>query len=109
MALPINPGPGFNQVLDVMRSEEIDYATDGSGSYTEKPAEGEWKERVKDLHRELIEYVAEADDSLLETFFEQGSLSEEQLRKGVHAAIQAQSFIPVSSSPPRPPMSGSPA
>jgi elongation factor G len=95
MALPINPGPGFNQVLDVMRAEEIDYATDGSGSYTEKAAEGEWKERVKELHRELIEYVAEADDSLLETFFEQGSLSEEQLRKGVHAAIQAQSFIPV--------------
>lgn len=95
MTLPINPGPGFNQTLDVMRSEEIDYATDGSGSFKEKAAQGESAERVKELHRELIEYVAEADDSLLETFFEQGSLSEEQLRKGVHAAIQAQSFIPV--------------
>jgi elongation factor G len=95
MTLPINPGPGFNQVLDVMRSEEIDYATDGSGGFTEKKAEGQWAERVKELHRELIEFVAEADDGLLEIFFEQGSLSEEQLRKGVHAAIQAQSFIPV--------------
>ena len=95
MTLPINAGPGFNKVIDVMRSEEIDYATDGSGTFTEKPAEGEWQERVKELHRELIEYVAEADDGLLETFFEQGSLSEEQLRKGVHAAIQSQSFIPV--------------
>jgi elongation factor G len=95
MTLPLNPGPGFNQVLDVMRTEEIDYATDGSGKYTEKPAEGGALERVKELHRELIEYVAEADDSLLETFFEQGSLSEEQLRAGVHAAIQAGSFIPV--------------
>jgi elongation factor G len=95
MTLPINPGPGFNQVLDVMRTEEMDYAPDASGSYKEKSAEGPWLEKVKDLHRELIEYVAEADDSLLETFFEQGSLSEEQLRAGVHAAIQAQSFIPV--------------
>jgi len=95
MTLPINPGPGFNQVLDVMRSEEIDYANDTSGSYEEKPAEGPWKEKVQELHRELIEYVAEADDSLLETYFEQGSLSEEQLRAGVHAAIQARSFIPV--------------
>lgn len=95
MTLPLNPGPGFNQVLDVMRTEEIDYATDGSGKYTEKAAEGDALERVKALHRELIEYVAEADDSLLETFFEQGSLSEEQLRAGVHAAIQAESFIPV--------------
>jgi len=95
MTIPINPGPGFNQLLDVMRSEEVDYATDGSGSFTEKPAEGQWTEKVEALHRELIEFVAEADDSLLEVFFEQGSLSEEQLRKGVHAAIQAQSFIPV--------------
>lgn len=95
MTLPINPGPGFNQLLDVMRSEEIDYASDGSGKFTEKAAEGQWKERVQELHRELIEYVAETDDGLLETFFEQGSLSEEQLREGVHAAIQAQTFIPV--------------
>jgi elongation factor G len=95
MTLPINPGPGFNKVLDVMRTEEIDYATDTSGAFTEKAAEGDWKARVKDLHRELVEYVAEADDSLLETFFEQGSLTEEQLRKGVHAAVQSQSFIPV--------------
>lgn len=95
LTLPINPGSGFNQVLDVMRSEEIDYASDGSGDFTEKPAEGNWKDRVKELHRELIEYVAEADDSLLETFFEQGSLTEDQLRHGVHAAIQKQNFIPV--------------
>ena len=95
MTLPINAGPGFNKVLDVMRSEEIDYKTDGSGEFSEKPAEGPWKERVEELHRELIEFVAEADDSLLETFFDQGSLSEDQLREGVHAAIQAESFIPL--------------
>lgn len=95
MTLPINPGPGFNQLLDVMRSEEIDYALDGTGTFKEKPAEGTWKDKVKELHRELIEYVAEADDSLLEKFFEQGSLTEEELRAGVHAAIQAQSFIPL--------------
>jgi elongation factor G len=95
MTIPVNPGPGFSKVLDVMRTEEIDYATDGTGTFTETAAEGDGKERVKALHRELIEYVAEADDSLLETFFDQGSLSEEQLRKGVHAAVQSQSFIPV--------------
>ncbi len=95
MTLPLNPGPGFNKLLDVMRSEEIDYSTDGSGRFTEKAAEGAALDKVKELHHELIEFVAEADDSLLETFFEQGSLSEDQLRSGVHAAIQAQSFIPV--------------
>jgi elongation factor G len=95
MTIPLNAGPGFNKVLDVMRSEEIDYASDGSGTFTEKAVEGDLKDRVKELHRELIEYVAEADDTLLEVFFEQGNLTEDQLRQGVHAAIQTQSFIPV--------------
>ena len=38
--MPVNPGPGFNQVLDVLRSEVITYATDRSGKFTEAPATG---------------------------------------------------------------------
>ena len=87
---PINPGPGFNQELDVMRSEIVTYATDASGKYTELPADGKWKERVTQLHRELIEYTAEADDSLMEKFFEKGSLTEDELRAGEHTALQKQ-------------------
>jgi elongation factor G len=92
---PVNPGPGFNQELDVMRSEIVTYAKDGSGKYTEQPAEGVWKERVTQLHRELIEYTAEADDSLMEKFFEKGSLTEDELRAGEHTALQKQAFVPV--------------
>ena len=47
-------------------------------------------ERVQQLHRELIEYVAESDDGLMEKFFEQGNLTEEQLRAGEHAARRRQ-------------------
>lgn len=95
LAIPVNEGPGFNKVLDVMRSDIVTYATDQSGKYTEEKASGEWADRVKTLHRELIEHVAEADDTLLEKFFENDSLSEEDLRAGVHKAIQEQSFIPL--------------
>jgi elongation factor G len=95
MNLPVNPGPNFNQVLDVMRNEMVTYATDRSGKYTEAPASGAWADRVKQLHQQLIEYIAESDDTLLEKFFEQGTLSEEELRGGVHAAVQKQSFIPL--------------
>src|SRR5204863_529888 len=48
-----------------------------------------------ELHKQLIEYIAESDDSLLEKFFDQGSLTEDELRAGVHAAVQKQSFIPL--------------
>jgi len=93
--IPLNPGPGFNQVLDVLRSDVVTYATDGSGKFTESPATGANKERVFQLHKELIELTAEADDALMEKFFEQGGLTEEQLREGEHAAVQKQSIIPL--------------
>jgi elongation factor G len=95
LTLPLNPGPGFNQVLDVPRSEIITYAGDRSGKFTEAPASGEWAERVKQLHGQLIEYIAESDDALMEKFFAQGGLSEEEMRAGLHAAIQKQVFVPL--------------
>ena len=95
LQLPVNAGPGFNQVVDVLRSELITYSTDGSGKYSEEELPEEWQERIKALHEELIEYVAESDDTLLEKFFEEGSLSEEEMREGLHRAIQDQVFIPI--------------
>ena len=95
MQLPVNAGPGFNQIIDVLRSELITYNTDGSGKYSESDIHDEWKSRVEEFHQELIEYVAESDDTLLEKFFEQGNLSEEEMRSGIHDAIQNQSFIPL--------------
>src|SRR3989441_61674 len=48
--IPVNPGPGFNQVLDVLRSELITYATDRSGKFEEAPASGEWADKAKQVH-----------------------------------------------------------
>jgi elongation factor G len=95
LTIPINVGPGFNQVLDVPRNEVVTYATDKSGKYTEAPATGELAEKVKKLHEQLIEYIAESDDTLMEKFFAQGGLSEEEMRAGLHAAIQKQVFTPL--------------
>jgi len=95
LSVPVNPGPGFNQVLDVLRSEMVTYDSDGKGKYKEEPAAGKWQERVTQLHKELIEHIAESDDSLLNKFFEEGSLSEEEFRAGIHAAVQKQLFIPL--------------
>ena len=95
LSVPINAGPGFSRALDVLRSEIVTYATDGSGKYTEEPATGEWEAKAKELHRELIEHIAESDDTLMNKYFEQGSLSEEEFRSGIHAAVQKELFIPL--------------
>jgi elongation factor G len=95
LTLPVNAGPGFNQVLDVLRNEVTTYAGDKSGKYTEAPATGALAERVKQLHNQLIEYIAESDDALMEKFFAQGGLSEEEMRASLHTAIQKQVFVPL--------------
>ena len=95
LSLPMNPGPGFNQLLDVIRNEVITYATDKSGKFTEAPASGAQAQQVRQLHEQFIEYIAEADDSLMEKWMEQGTLTEEEMRGGIHAAVQKQSLIPL--------------
>ncbi|MCX6953721.1 MAG: elongation factor G [Verrucomicrobia bacterium] len=95
MQVPVDAGPGFHQVLDVLRSEVVSYAADRSGKFTELPATGAWADRVKAMHQELIEHIAETDDTLLQKFFDEGGLSEEMLRTGIHPAVQRQAFIPL--------------
>lgn len=94
VTLPLNAGPGFSHVLDVMRNEVVRYTPNGNGKYTETPP-GALAERVQQMHKELIEYVAESDDSLMERFFEKGALAEEEFRAGLHKAIQNQVFVPL--------------
>lgn len=95
MQVPMDSGPGFHQVLDVLRSEVVSYAQDRSGKYQEEPATGPWKEKVEALHKELVEHIAESDDTLLQKFFDEGGLSEEMLRHGIHPAVQNQVFVPL--------------
>lgn len=95
LQVPLDAGPGFHQVLDVLRSEVVSYAADRSGKYQEEPAVGVWKERVDALHKELIEHVAESDNALLEKFFAEGGLAEEVMRTGLHPALQNQVFVPL--------------
>ena len=95
MQLPVNEGPGYDQNVDVLRSKLISYQADGSGQMTEGELPDELQEKVKGLHEELIEYVAESDDTLLEKFFDEDGLSEEDMRNGIHRAIQDQTFIPL--------------
>ncbi len=95
MQLPINEGLGYNKNVDVLRTELISYQDDKSGKMTESELPEELKDKVRILHEELIEFVAESDDTLLEKFFEKGSLTEDEMRNGIHRAIQDQTFIPL--------------
>lgn len=94
LMIPANHGENFNQIGDVLRKEIYTYQNDGSGKSSESPADSEMGDRLASLHNELIELIAESDDSLLELFFDQGELSEEQMRGGLHKALQQGGLIP---------------
>jgi len=95
MAFPVNPGPGFNQVLDVLRGTQLTYQTDGSGKFQEAPAAGAQEAKAKELYQQLVEHVAESDDALTEKYLEQGDLSADEVKATLHSAFQKQTLIPV--------------
>ncbi|MEC8929500.1 MAG: elongation factor G [Verrucomicrobiota bacterium] len=95
LTVPVNAGPGFNQVLDVMTKEVVTYQADGMGKATAAQAEGDLAEQAEAMHGELIEAVAASDDALMEKYFEEGSLSEEELKAGLGAALLSGELIPV--------------
>src|SRR5207247_9152721 len=71
------------------------YAGDKDGKFPQAPGNGRWGGKGTKLPQELIGAIGESDDTLLEKFFAQGGLSEEEMRAGIHAAIQKQAFIPL--------------
>ncbi len=95
LTVPVNAGPGFNQVLDVLTKEVVTYETDGMGKSTAAPAEGDLAEQAESMYEALIEAVAASDDALMEKFFEEGSLSEDELKAGLGAALSSGELLPL--------------
>ncbi|MDP6331148.1 MAG: elongation factor G [SAR324 cluster bacterium] len=95
LTLPVNPGPGFNQIVDVMARKLHRYDAEGICKFVSEDLPGDWQDRVEELHQQLMENVAESDDELLEKFFEEGELSDEEIRNGLKGALRQQTFIPV--------------
>jgi len=91
--IPIDQGPNFNSVVDLLRMKQLTYDGDGK-KYKEAPIPDRLQERAQSMHQELVELVAESDDTLLEKFFED-AMTEEDLRAGLHKAIVEQTLYPV--------------
>jgi elongation factor G len=92
---PLNAGPGFTAVANALTMKEYHYAEDGSGKRTEQPLSGPAKEQAEALRAQLMEVAAEADDALLEKFFENGELSNDEFERGIRLGIAKGTFFPV--------------
>lgn len=91
---PVNAGPGFDGFIDVLKMKYYHFLDDnGKREDLEIPAEH--LEEAEALRQELIERAAEYDDTLMETFFEAGVLSEDEIRKGLGIGCRTGDVYPV--------------
>lgn len=95
LQIPLNPGEGFDSFIDVLNMKLVKYQTDASGSFTAADIPDEYKGRAEELHEKLIELAAESDDELLEKFFEEGTLTPAELKRGLRGGIAKGGVYPV--------------
>ena len=91
---PVNVGPNFNGFIDVLKMKYY-YFTDDNGTREDKEIPDNLKEETEAFRQELIEKAAEYDDTLMEKFFAAGSLTEDEIRKGLGIGIRQREVLPV--------------
>ncbi|MDR1273039.1 MAG: elongation factor G [Odoribacteraceae bacterium] len=91
---PVNPGLGFNQVVDVLKMEMYQWKPEG-GKPDVLPIPAGEREKAEELHNALIEAAAENDESLMELFFDKGTLSEEEMRAGIKKGLATRGMFPI--------------
>ena len=86
---PVMENGSLKALVDVLR----DKATDSDGKEIEVPDSA--RERCDELRKELMETAAESDEQLMEAYFENDTLTEAELRKGLLKSIKARDLFPV--------------
>ena len=91
---PINTGLEFNSLIDVLLMKKYSWKPEGGAPIIEDiPAEE--MDKAMEWHKALVEAAAENDEELMEKFFEQDSLTEDEMRDGIRKGLAARGMFPV--------------
>ena len=91
---PVATGPGFNAVIDVLLMKKYSWKPEGGAPIIEDiPADQ--MDKAQEMHDALVEAAAGNDDALMEKFFEEMSLTEDELREGIRKGLVTRSIFPV--------------
>ncbi len=91
---PVTCGPSFNAVIDVLKMKMYQWKPEGGvPDVLEIPASE--KDKAEELHQALVEAAAENDESLMEKFFDQGTLTEDEMREGIRKGLISRGMFPV--------------
>lgn len=93
--IPIGQEKDFSGVVDLISKKAYLFEKDESGKMKEDAISGELEEAVEKKYEELMEMVAESDEELMEKYFDQGELSQEDLIRGLRQSVLAGDIVPV--------------
>ncbi|MCC7415988.1 MAG: elongation factor G [Acidobacteria bacterium] len=93
--LPLGEEKEFTGVVDLVARKAFVFKTDGSGAFEESAVPAGMSAAVEAARETLIEMVAEADEALMEKFFEAGTLTDDQLLAGLRSATAAGKVFPL--------------
>lgn len=95
ITFPVNEGNSFDTVVDVVKMKAYQYGAPGTRKVTEIDIPAEAMDDAETYRTELFEKVAELSEDLLNKYLESGSLSDEELAKGLKDSILAKNLVPV--------------
>jgi len=95
VTFPASEGVNFNTVIDVLRMKAFTYGEPGSRKVTESEIPSNLIDSAQSYRTELIEKVAETTEELMNKYFEQGTLSDEDLTQGIKLALLKRNLSPV--------------
>ncbi len=91
---PVNTGEAFDSFIDVVKMKMYKYPADGGkAKISDIPADQ--ADHAEELRNELIEAAAENDESLMETFFDKGTLDEEEMLRGIRIGVKTRNMHPM--------------
>ena len=91
---PVNAGIGFDSVIDLLQMKLLKYPV-GGGKVVVEDIPASEADKAEEMHNALIEAAAENDETLMDKFFEEGTLSEEEMAKGLRLGIINRGTFPV--------------
>lgn len=91
---PLQSGAGFNALIDVLLMKKLEWGAEG-GKPTVSDIPADQMDKAQELHDALVEAAAGSDEAMMEKFFEEGTLSEDEIRFGVRKGLTDRSLFPV--------------
>lgn len=91
---PFSQGPDFHAIIDVLRMTMYEFPESG-GKPDKLPIPDSERPKAELLHQQLVELIAENDEALMDVYFEQGELDEEQMQQGLQMALVNGQIFPV--------------